>query len=129
MSNPGKAISLQVPLLPKERVLTANLLNQQGTIEVNLGADDAEFHWESEMPVQEQLELVAFSSPQATERWSLVSSPVWNVRFEGLQPVYEANQTEWIPMWRPWPEESVTLAFRRPSAVPGKTLTVQRVDH
>ncbi len=129
LSNPGKAISLQVPLLPKERVLTANLLNQQGTIEVNLGADDAEFHWESEMPVQEQLELVAFSSPQATERWSLVSSPVWNVRFEGLQPVYEANQTEWIPMWRPWPEESVTLAFRRPSAIPGKTLTVQRVDH
>jgi hypothetical protein len=129
LSAPGKAISLQVPLLKNERVLTSNITNNKGSIEVNLAADESEFRWESEMQVQDELALEASTSNQAVERWSLVSSPVWNVSVADLQPIYEAGQSDLMPVWHPWPGEKATLSFRKPTAVPGKLLTVQRAKH
>ena len=32
----------------------------------------------------------------------------------------------WLPEWRPWPGESVTLHLTRPQGVPGNTLTIDR---
>ncbi len=129
LSPTGKAISIRVPLLTGERVLTSSIVNDHGNIEVSLGAEESEFRWESELSSTSELIIEAPKGAQSTEKWSLMSSPVWNVDYAGLQPVYEANQTELIPVWHPWPGEKVTLAFQRPSAVPGKTLTVQRAKH
>jgi hypothetical protein len=129
LSPTGKAISIRVPLLAGERVLTSSIINEQGSIEVNLGAEESELRWESELTPLSELVLEAPTGTQSTEKWSLMSSPVWNVDHTGLQPIYEANQAELIPVWHPWPGEKVTLTFRRPSAVPGKTLTVQRAKH
>jgi hypothetical protein len=129
LSEPGKAISLRVPLLPGESVLTSNLDVASGAIEVNLGASQQEFRWESKLEPADEIALQAVPTEQWVERWHLISSPVWHVEFAGLAPIYEATEQRLIPVWHPWPGESVKLAVRRPQSISGETVTVQRVVH
>lgn len=129
LSEPGKAVSLRVPLLPGESVLTSNVVVEDGSIQVNLGANQKDFSWESELESAEQIQLDAVQTDQWVERWQLITSPVWNVSFARLAPIYESSEQKLIPVWHPWPGEGVTLDFRRPEAVSGATVTVQRVLH
>lgn len=129
LSAPGKAISLKIPLLPGESVLSGNLVVEDDKIEVNLAANQSEFTWESEIAPTQELKFQAADSAQWVERWRLVTSPVWNVAFSDLTPIYQVNETSLTPEWRPWPGESMTLTFTRPEAVPGQTMTVQEVTH
>lgn len=129
LSEPGKAVSLRVPLLRGESVLTSNMVVEDGAIEVNLGANQMEFRWESELELTDQIQLDAVETEQWVERWHLITSPVWNVNFERLAPIYESGEQQLIPVWHPWPGEGVTLAFHRPEAVSGETVTVHRVLH
>ncbi|MCP4786397.1 MAG: hypothetical protein GY878_22890 [Fuerstiella sp.] len=128
-SEPGKAVSIRVPLLPGERVLTSNAVVEDGTIQVNLGASQRNFRWESELEAVDEIRFDALQTEQWIERWHLITSAVWNVSFEGLAPIYESSEERLIPVWHPWPGEGVTLAFRRPKAISGETVTVQRVLH
>lgn len=129
LSSPGRAVTVQVPLVAGERVLSGNVTPKDGAIEVNLSADAMEFTWESELPQTPEIELTARAQPQTVERWSLLTSPVWNIRPAGPQPIYESGSGELVPVWYPWPGEQVKLSLQRPVAVEGKTLTVQSVRH
>ncbi|MGE4101579.1 MAG: hypothetical protein AB7E74_06415 [Pirellulales bacterium] len=129
LSSPGKAISLKLPLLEGESVLTANLDEQAGQIEVRLAAGETSFEWDSELSAAAQIRLVAQNNEQWVERWQLIASPVWDVALAGLPPVFDAEQPLLIPTWQPWPGEEVTLAFKQPLAVAGETVTVQNVYH
>ncbi|MBX9791713.1 MAG: hypothetical protein K2Y37_22555 [Pirellulales bacterium] len=129
LSSPGKAISLKLPLLPGESVLTSNLDEQEGQIEVRLAAGETNFAWESELAATPSIKLSAQNNDQWVERWQLVASPVWDVTLAGLPPVFESQQQLLIPTWQPWPGEEVTLSFKQPQAVSGDTVTVQSVAH
>lgn len=124
LSPTGKAIALNLPLLPGERVLSAGMTAEKGRINVRFGAADTEITWESELQPVEQIQLLAEANDHWVERWSLVTSPIWNVQPQGLAPVYEAVQPQLVPVWTPWPGESVQLAVSRPEAVQGATTTV-----
>jgi hypothetical protein len=129
LSQTGKAVSLRVPLLAGEKVLTSAVVVKDGFVEVRLGAGEKEFAWESELPVGSQIALTAEKTDRWVERWHLVASPVWNASLSGLSPVFEAAEQNLVPVWHPWPGESVTLAFSKPEAVSGDTITVRRVSH
>jgi hypothetical protein len=129
LSSPGKAVSLQVPLLARESVLTSNVVVENGLIEVRLGAGETQFAWESELPVGGEIRLDAQQTDQWVERWYLVTSPVWNVVLSRLAPVFESQEQNLIPAWHPWPGEGATLALSKPAAVSGDTITVQHVRH
>lgn len=124
VSSSGKAISVQIPLLPNERILSSNIRSNDGNVDVNLSPDAMSLTWDSELPIQESLTLEAPPANQSVERWSLVSSPVWNVSHQGLAPIYEANREELTPVWYPWPGERVQLQFRRPIPVAGNLVTI-----
>lgn len=124
-SEPGQAIALRVPLLAGERVLTGRGDGPEGVIEVTLPADGNEFAWESELPITSEISLRSQAGPEWVERWSVVPSPVWNLRAHGLEPIYEEAAETLVPVWHPWPGESVTLLLARPEAVEGRTLTIQ----
>jgi hypothetical protein len=125
----GKAVSLRIPLLPGEKVLTQGRGVRDGEMEVRLGAQDATFSWESSLAPVESLALVTRPADPWVERWHLVASPVWNVSLTGLAPVFEAGRTELEPVWHPWPGETVTLKIHRPEAIAGATVTVHRAQH
>ena len=129
LSPQEKAVSIKVPLLPGESVLTSNVVVEDKFIEVKLGAGQQTFSWVSELPVGTDIQLTAPETNQWVERWHLVTSPVWNMTWTGLAPVFELQQQDLVPVWHPWPGEETTLNFKQPEAVTGDTITVQRVHH
>ncbi|MEX1117514.1 MAG: hypothetical protein WEB60_01850 [Terrimicrobiaceae bacterium] len=128
LSQPGKAIVLRIPLLPGENVLSANAVVAEGTMEVRLGAQETSFTWNSELSMVSELTLTARSSDTWVERWTLTASPVWNVALSGLPPVFEPSNPELVPVWHPWPGESVDLTISRPEAIPGDTVTISKIS-
>lgn len=128
LSPEGRAIELRIPLLPGERVLDANLVVNGDTAEVRLGSNTRQVIWSSELAESPEIALTAGTSPQWVERWKLTASPVWNIAFDGLEPIYEANAPELVPVWTPWPGESVTWKINRPEAERGPTVTVNRAN-
>jgi hypothetical protein len=123
-SSAGRAVSLSVPLLPGEDVLTSATV-KQGAVEVRLGANETRFEWESTLPTTPSLKLEARATDSWTEFWEVTASPVWNLHFSGLTPLFESSATaELIPSWQPWPGESVTLNLSRPEAVAGPSVTI-----
>lgn len=129
LSGAGKALSLRVPLLPGENVISSNAIVKDGFIEVRLGSQDPSFAWESELPVKPAIALSTKASDAWVETWHLVASPVWNVAFHGLAPVFEPANTDLVPVWHPWPGEGVELAVSRPEALAGATVTVRKGTH
>ena len=129
LSAPGKAISLEVPLLDGESVLTSGRTVNDGAIAVRMGANQESFSWDSDLALREDVRLVATQTDRFVQRWHLITSPVWNVSLDGLAPVFDVEQKALIPTWHPWPDESVVMAFRRPVAVQGDVMTVQNVRH
>lgn len=129
LSPGGKAIALRVPLLEGENVLTSNAQIKDGRIEVRLGAQQEAFQWESELTPSALVSLAAGAADSWVEVWQLVASPVWNVSISGLPPVFEPGNPDLVPVWHPWPGESVKLAVSRPDAIPGATVTVEKVTH
>ncbi len=125
----AKAVSIRVPLLEGESVLTPNVVVENGFVEVRLGIGEQGVSWSSELPVGEHVHLAAASTDAWVERWHLVTSPVWNATLSGLAPIFEAQQSDLVPVWYPWPGEEVDLAFARPEAISGQTMTIQNVQH
>lgn len=129
LSPSGSAVSLSLPLLPGERLLTGGLNVEDGRLQLRLGAQQDDLTWQSELTPAPTLTLTAESAESWVESWNLIASPIWNVKTDGLAPVYEAQQAELTPVWRPWPGESVTLAISRPEAIQGATTTIHRAEH
>ncbi|MGI9471585.1 MAG: hypothetical protein ACR2NZ_08655, partial [Rubripirellula sp.] len=129
LSAPGKAVSLSIPLLSGESVLTAQRNVQNAEIAIQLAANQTETSWQSELNPSQIIELNAAETNRWVERWHLVTSPIWNVSLDGIAPLYEANQQNLIPVWHPWPGESVTINLSKPVAVLGDIVTIQNVDY
>ena len=128
LGDANKSIALQIPLIPGEAVLTSNREVSGGAISVQMGTQQKRFEWMSELNHGETIELSAAKSKQFVERWSLMSSPIWNVALEGLRPIFESGREQLIPVWRPWGGESVVLTFNRPVGVVGESVTINSVD-
>ncbi|MFO1461729.1 MAG: hypothetical protein U1G08_20290 [Verrucomicrobiota bacterium] len=129
LSAPGKAIALRLPLIPGENVVSGNVVIRDGMIEVRLGAQESDFSWEGSFSTTNSLVLKSRTNDLWVERWQLVASPVWNVSLSGLAPFFEANAANLVPVWQPWPGETVSLGISRPEAIAGATETVNRALH
>jgi hypothetical protein len=125
LSPGGSAVVLQVPLLPGEAVLTADLPVKDGAVAVRLPPGTGSVSWNSTL---EQRPTLAFTAPATTswvERWVLDAGPVWHVQIGGLAPVHPASPGEaHQPTWLPWPGESVSVQVSRPEGIGGGTLTL-----
>jgi hypothetical protein len=125
LSPPGSAVVLQIPLLPGEAVLTADLPVKGGTVSVNLPPGTPGLSWRSTLEQQPALTLTAPRTASWVERWVLVAGPTWHVELGGIAPVHPgAPDDAHQPTWLPWPEESVTVKSSRPEGIGGATLTL-----
>ncbi len=129
----GRAFALRLPLLPGENLLTGQLQtgmeSGQRWVEVNFAAGHQQLAWEGELPQTPAITLQAAKTSAWVEFWQVRVSPVWNLRLAGLPPVFSSNTSELLPTWFPWPGEEVQLSLERPEALPGATLTVDRVSY
>ena len=129
VSPPGRAVSIRIPILPGENILTQNIAVRDGMVEARLTASDQVFVWESRLPATPELRLTTRADDPWIERWHLLASPVWNIAISGLAPTFEPANPELVPVWHPWPGESADLAISRPEAIPGATITVSKGTH
>ncbi|MEM7699095.1 MAG: hypothetical protein AAF236_11900 [Verrucomicrobiota bacterium] len=129
LSPKGRAVALNIPLLPGERVLSSQVSVNDGVASVQLSSNADARSWRSELPKTDSIALQASESSNWVERWQVQASPVWNVRYEGLDPIYEQTSSALAPIWRPWPGETTTLQLSRPAAIEGETVTIRQVEH
>ncbi len=126
VSPAGSAVVTEVPLLDGESVTTAGARVENGRVLLNMAPGQRQYHWLSVLERRSTLTLTAPEVTGWTEVWRLDVSPIWHARLEGIPVVHHQSETRWLPEWRPWPGESVTLAISRPQGVEGRTLTVQQ---
>ncbi len=129
LSATGKAIALQVPLLEGEQVLSVDDSKiKDGKMAVSLSAIQSSFTWESRLSVAPAIDLKAEDTNRWVETWGVNASPVWHVEADEGTGVYESGDSANKLLWKPWPGESLTLHIARPKAIPGPTVTVNKVS-
>ena len=90
-------------------------------------ANQQHAEWQSILEKSAQIILHAPATKQWSEVWKADISPIWHLQSTGVSVIHHQNQTgNWLPEWRPWPNESITLTITRPKAVQGQTLTIDK---
>ncbi len=123
----GSSVAVAVALLPGESVTTAGVRVEDGEAAIVLERGETARHWESTLDETDVLTLTAPADRPWLERWVLACSPIWSCSAEGLAPSRHMQDAAWLPEWRPWPGESVSLRLVRPAAAPGVTTTLDAV--
>lgn len=124
-SPPGQPITLAIPLLKGESVLTDGIRVQDGKAELRLAANQPEARWQSRLEKSAELTLTAPETGRWAESWQLDASAIWHVATGNLPVIHHQDADgNWLPQWRPWPGESLTLHISRPAGVTGQTLTI-----
>ncbi len=125
LSGSAYPIILNIPLLKGESVITDNIKvkDQQAVITLNTSSSTAS--WTSRLENNSQINLHASEQGQFIERWTLHSSPIWHISFDGTPVIYHQRLgNNWQPEWQPWPGENLTIHISRPKGVKGRTLTI-----
>lgn len=128
----GSAVVLQIPLLKGESVISENTRVSDGKVLLSLGRSELERVWESVLETGAgdgplAISLAAPDTHDWVEKWSVDASPVWHLKTEGITPIHHRQGGRWLPQWRPWPGEKVTLSVSRPIGVDGQTMTIDNV--
>ncbi len=127
VSPTGSAVVLEIPLLPGESVTTPGVRVKNNKVLLNMTSQQKEAYWESTLVKNNDITLEAPKTDQWTEVWRADVSPVWNVKTAGIPVVHHQDQQgRWLPEWRPWPGEKITLSITRPEGVKGQTLTIDQ---
>ena len=124
--SPGDtAIVLEIPLLPGESVTSSGVRTTNGKALVNMAPGQRFFTWQSALEKQSSLTLTAPKTDSWIEIWKADVATIWHTQFSGISAIHHQDQAgNWLPEWRPWPGESVTLITQRPKGITGQTLTI-----
>ncbi len=121
----GSAIVLEVPLLPGESVITGDIHIADNKVLVNMEPEQNTLAWQSVLETEPSVTLTSVDTIDWVEIWRVDVSPVWHMQYSGITPVYHQNREgQWLPEWRPWPGEGITLDITRPEGVMGQILTI-----
>lgn len=127
LSQADSAAVVEIPLLPGERVTTPDVRVRDGRVLLNLPPDRAEAVWNATLGRSDSLVLKAVERDDFVEVWQLRAGSLWHVQSSGIPLVQRVDaEGQWLPEWRPWPGEQVTLMIGRPEGAPGGTATIDR---
>ncbi len=122
----GSPLSLEVPLLPGESITSADVHAQNGKAQVAMGPHADEVSWTSSLEQVKELHLTASREPAQLEVWRLELAPAWHVEMTGIPRVHAEDEERRVPVFHPWPGESLTLNISRPAPAPGPSITVHQ---
>ncbi len=118
------AINIEIPAIAGESPLSTQLTSA-GKISVHLEANQSEFEWNSSIKQITPLQLTAVQNASWAEIWSLDVSPVWHAETKGIAPV-QMDKHQYLPIWQPWPGESLTIDLVKPKATKGSYVTIDQ---
>jgi hypothetical protein len=124
------AISVEVPLVTGESVLTPGVKVRDGVALVGLGSGEPRLSWYSGLSRAETLEVSLPEDAARSEIWTFIVNPQWNVEFEGFPAVLpdNVNMSNWVFRFVPRPGETLKVKVTRPEAVKGTTLAIDGLD-
>ena len=121
------AISLSVPLLADEIVVTDERVVADGHLQLVLAPTQNEFTWSSSLPRREALTLQAPLGQPWHEVWRFTVGSAWRATFDGVPESEQSDQDFRVAAFHPRPGETLNVALTRPQAVPGNTLAFDEV--
>lgn len=123
------AVMLEIPLLPGESVTDPNIHVKNGSVLINMVAGQQRLSWESVLEHRETIQLKSAGASQWHEIWRTDVSPIWHMESNGLNVIHHQDPAgSWLPEWRPWHSESLSIKMTRPQAVSGATLTIDNSE-
>ena len=126
--NNASALAIKYPLLNGESVTTPKIRVKDKQVQINMSPRQNSLQWQSVLKKSSRIDLVAADTEQWTEVWRADVSPTWHIQTSGLAVVHHQDRGRWLPEWRPWPGEKVSLIITRPEAVKGSTLTIDKTE-
>jgi hypothetical protein len=125
----GTPVVINLPLMANESMTTAGFHVDNGHVLINMSADQSKVSYTSALKITPTIQLTAPQAVPWTEIWVLDASPIWHCDLEGIAVIHHQDRDgQWQPQWRPWPGESVRVNIRRPKAIDGQMLTIQKAD-
>ncbi len=123
------AINMTIPLVAGESPVSGNLSKTAAvaSMDVRFDSNQQVVSWESTLSETEQLSLTAPTNVAWVEVWQLRTASMWHSRSEGIM-ASPNHGDESVPLWHPWPGESVTIHFTRPEPVAGETLAIDKAS-
>lgn len=124
------ALTLEVPLLDGESVLTGDLTVKDGKILVSMSPGQPVVSWRSNLPRTSPLVLNAKAGAAWKEDWFVGVGSIWHAEFSGV-PETENDRGDMdarIAEFHPRAGESLTIVATRPEASAGSTLAFDSVE-
>ena len=126
--NNDASVAFKFPLLKGESVTSSKVRVKNKQVQINMSSQQHSFQWESTLEKTAQIDLIAADTDLWVEVWRLDVSPIWHMESSGLAVVHHQDRGRWLPEWRPWPGEKLSLLITRPRAVKGSTLTIDKTE-
>lgn len=120
------AINVEIPLLNGEAPLTTQA-NAAGKVAVHFEANQDEFVWTSSLKQITPLQLHAAKNGPWVEIWSLNVGTLWHTETKGISPI-QMEKHETLPIWQPWPGETLSVEVNRPQATKGNFITIDNAQ-
>jgi hypothetical protein len=125
LTAPEFPVTLSLPLLSGEAVVTPGIPVENGTAQINLPSGKQRLSFSSDLPVSDEIRLKAPDGVSWSEIWRLDAGSIWDCRLMGIAVVHHQDSDgQWRPEWRPWPGEEVLIKVSRPQPVPGRQVTI-----
>jgi hypothetical protein len=124
------ALTLEIPLIEGEAVLTENMTDEDGKLLVSMNPNQRVVSWVSRLPRKTPLQLSAAAGAPWKELWRFGVGSVWHARFSGV-PESETSGTGQgarVAEFHPRGGETLTMVTTRPEASEGTTLAFDAVE-
>lgn len=120
------AKNLSIDALQGESVLSSDIKNENGKININITNDSVS--WESVLEEKPQLNIAG--SKDYLQKITFISNSDWLFNFKNLEPVNKSENPNYTSSysWVFWPQDKLTLDINKPSAIKGETIAVQAVN-
>jgi hypothetical protein len=124
------ALTLELPLLAGESVMTENMTVNDGKILVSMAPNSNSVSWRSKLELVSPISLSAQESVPWQEIWSVGISNIWHAKFAGVPESENEsyNDNARMALFFPRGGETLTVQATRPDGSAGSTLAFDSVD-
>jgi hypothetical protein len=124
------ALTLEIPLIEGESVLTEGLTVRDGKILVTMNPNQRSVSWTSNLPRTSPLSLKAGAGSPWKETWRVGVGSIWHVEFAGVPESENPDSPRDARMaeFHPRGGESLSVEATRPTASAGTTLAFDSVN-
>lgn len=124
------ALTLTMPLIDGESVVSDNMTVTDGSILVSMNPNQRAVTWQSNIPRTSPTELTSKAGAPWKETWLIGVGSVWHAEFSGVPESESANPAGSVRTaeFHPRGGESLTIVATRPEPAEGTTLAFDSVD-